>query len=107
MRMSVRACVRTLCLAVIMRIAIGARMSIRTGVYAIVWRMIARRAIAVQMGRRRWFGWRWQTALLAQILPRRHLVVILIAATVEVRDESLTRFLVHVAEQRDVRVLEA
>jgi hypothetical protein len=61
----------------------------------------------VQMARPRWFGWRWQTALLAQILPRRHLVVIFIAATVEVRDESLTRFLVHVAEQRDVRVLEA
>ena len=61
----------------------------------------------VQMARWRWFGWRWQTALLAQILPRRHLVVVFIAATVEVRDKSLTRFLVHVAEQRDVRVLEA
>src|SRR6266851_1610450 len=107
MRMSVRACVRTLCLAVIMRIAIAARMSIRTGVNAIVWRMIARPATAVQMGRRRWFGWRWQTALLAQILPRRHLVVVFIAAAVEVRDKSLTRFLVHVAEERDVRVLEA
>ncbi len=52
-------------------------------------------------------SWRGESALSSQILPRRHLVVIFIAAPVEVRDESLTRFLVHVAEQRDVRVLEA
>src|SRR5216684_4404438 len=105
MRMSVRACVRmTPCLAPIMRMRIAIVM--RIGVCGRVsYRRMAVRF--VQTARRRWFGWRWQAVLLAQILPRRHLVVIFIAATVEVRDESLTRFLVHVAEQRDVRVLEA
>ncbi len=105
MRMSVRACVRmTLRLAPIMRMRTAVVM--RSGVCGRVsYRCMAVRF--VQMARWRWFGWRWQTALLAQILPRRHLVVVFIAATVEVRDKSLTRFLVHVAEQRDVRVLEA
>ncbi len=87
---------RMLCAATIMRVAMTGRASYR--------RMAVR---FVQMARRRLFRWRWQTAPLAQILPRRHLVVIFIAATVEVLDKSLTRFLVHVAEQRDVRVLEA
>jgi hypothetical protein len=52
-------------------------------------------------------GWRRESALFPHILARGHLVVVFVAAPVEVRDESLTRFLVHVAEQRDVRVLEA
>jgi hypothetical protein len=52
-------------------------------------------------------GWRRESALFPQILARGHLVIVLVAAPVEVRDESLTRFLIHVAEQRDVRVLEA
>src|SRR6266849_8540268 len=105
MRMSVRACVRmTPCLAAIMRMRIAIVMRIGVCAPASYGRIAVR---FVQMGRRRWFGWRWQTALRAQILPRRHLVVIFIAATVEVRDKSLTRFLVHVAEQGDVRVLEA
>jgi hypothetical protein len=52
-------------------------------------------------------GWRRESALFPQILPRRHLVVVFITAAVEMRDKSLTRFLVHVAEQGDVRVLEA
>jgi len=52
-------------------------------------------------------GWRRESALFPHILACGHLVVVFVAAPVEVRDESLTRFLVHVAEQRDVRVLEA
>jgi hypothetical protein len=83
-------------IAVVMRIGVCGRVSYR--------RMAVR---FVQMARRRWFGWRRQAALLAQILPRRHLVVVFITAAVEMRDKSLTRFLVHVAEQGDVRVLEA
>ncbi len=77
-----RACLRTSCLAVAMRMSPAVVTIMRV-------------------------GWRRESALFPHILPRRYLVVIFIAAAVEVRDESLTRFLVHVAEQRDVRVLEA
>lgn len=82
MRMSVRACLRTSCLAVVMR-------------------MSAAVLTIMRVRRRR------ESALFPQILAGSHLVIIFIAAAVEVSDKSLTRFLVHVAEQRDVRVLEA
>ena len=104
MRMSVRARLRTPCLAAIMRVRLAAVMRIGVCARASYERIAAR---FVPMARRWWRGWRRQAALLAQILPRRHLVVVFVAAAVEVRDKSLTRFLVHVAEQWDVRVLEA
>lgn len=61
--------------------------------------------VAVGWRRRRWFG--GQAALFAQFLAGRLLVVVFGAASIVLCEPSLGRLLVHMAEQRDVRITQA
>src|SRR5271157_3631361 len=63
-------------------------------------------ARVVEMDVRRWRGRRRgrQAALFAQLLSRTFLVVVLRAASMSVGDRPLRGRLVHVAQQRDMRI---